>query len=81
MHAREDYEAKLSRGSAPAAPDLPEEYPVREYVGAMATELAQMARFNGDEPLARLLDAAAALSQQPSMPLFPDEPAPGDRPS
>ncbi|RZJ86503.1 MAG: hypothetical protein EON88_24540 [Brevundimonas sp.] len=81
MQARERYEERLSRGSAPATAELPEEYPVREYVGAMAAELAQMARFNGDEPLARLLDAAAALSQQPAIPLFADEPAPGDRAS
>ena len=54
-------------------PPLPDEYPVREYVGAMAAELAQMARWNGDEPLARLLDAAAALSHQPLT--HPDEDA------
>jgi hypothetical protein len=35
------------------------EFPVREYVGAMAAELAQMARWDGDEHLGRLLDAAA----------------------
>jgi len=37
----------------------PPEFPVREYIGAMAMELAQMARFDGDEPLAVILDAAA----------------------
>ncbi|WP_157072407.1 hypothetical protein [Brevundimonas bacteroides] len=36
------------------------EYPVREYIGAMAVELAQMARWDGDEDLGLLLDAAAA---------------------
>jgi hypothetical protein len=37
----------------------PTEFPVREYIGAMALELAQMARFDGDEPLAVMLGAAA----------------------
>ena len=32
------------------------DYPVLEYIGAMARELAQMARWDGDEHLARLLD-------------------------
>ena len=35
------------------------EYPVREYIGAMAQELAQMARWDGDEVLGVLLDAVA----------------------
>ena len=38
------------------------EFPVREYIGAMALELAQMARWDGDEALARLLESAAALA-------------------
>lgn len=43
------------------------DYPVREYVGAMAVELAQMARWDGDEQLALLLDAAAeAASRNPA---------------
>lgn len=37
----------------------PAEFPVREYIGAMALELAQMARFDGDEPLAVMLGTAA----------------------
>ncbi len=45
--------------------DEPKEFPVREYIGAMALELAQMARFDGDEALARLLDAAAVLAGEP----------------
>lgn len=45
--------------------DQPTEFPVREYIGAMALELAQMARFDGDEALARLLDAAATLAGEP----------------
>lgn len=41
------------------------EFPVREYVGAMAAELAQMARWDGDEELGRLLDAAAEMAGRP----------------
>lgn len=40
------------------------EYPVREYIGAMAVELAQMARWDGDEALARILDSAAGLAAE-----------------
>ncbi len=43
----------------PEADARPLEFPVREYIGAMALELAQMARFDGDEPLAVMLGAAA----------------------
>ena len=41
------------------------DFPVREYIGAMALELAQMARWDGDEALARLLDASAHLAGEP----------------
>ena len=42
------------------------DFPVREYVGAMAAELAQMARWDGDEHLGGLLDAAAeAAAREP----------------
>ena len=41
------------------------EFPVREYIGAMALELAQMARWDGDEVLGRLLDSAATLAAEP----------------
>lgn len=41
------------------------EFPVREYIGAMALELAQMARWDGDEVLGRLLDNAATLAAEP----------------
>lgn len=42
------------------------DFPVREYVGAMAAELAQMARWDGDEQLGCLLDAAAeAAAREP----------------
>jgi hypothetical protein len=46
------------------APRL-EDYPVREYIGAMTLELAQMARWDGDEQLACVLEAAAVLAQSP----------------
>ncbi|MFN7388206.1 hypothetical protein [Brevundimonas sp.] len=52
----------LSRRGDPA----PCEYPVREYIGAMAVELAQMARWDGDEDLGRLLDAAVARAGEPA---------------
>lgn len=42
------------------------EFPVREYIGAMAVELAQMARWDGDEDLGLLLDAAAARAAEPA---------------
>lgn len=47
--------SRLAERSEAAAP----EYPVREYIGSMAEELAQMARWDGDEGLAALLDAVA----------------------
>jgi len=34
-----------------------EDYPVREYIGSMAGQLAMMARWDGDEVLAGLLEA------------------------
>ena len=43
------------------------EFPVREYIGAMAMELAQMARWDGDETLGKLLDSAASLAAEPSV--------------
>lgn len=45
------------------APDL-KDYPVREYVAAMAAELADMARWDGDERLAGALEAAADLARR-----------------
>ncbi len=36
------------------------EFPVREYIAAMAQELAQMARWDGDEALAVMLEAAVS---------------------
>ncbi|MDQ1153218.1 hypothetical protein QE389_000417 [Brevundimonas sp. SORGH_AS 993] len=37
----------------------------REYIGAMALELARMARGDGDERLARQLDQAAEIAAGP----------------
>ncbi|KPF73991.1 hypothetical protein IP78_14310 [Brevundimonas sp. AAP58] len=53
------------------------EFPVREYIGAMAVELAQMARWDGDEDLGLLLDAAAARAAEavPAVPVELDPPA------
>lgn len=45
------------------SPDLTD-YPVREYVAAMAAELAGMARWDGDERLAGLLESAAAAARR-----------------
>ena len=39
------------------------DYPVREYVAAMASELAIMARWDGDEQLASALEIAADLAK------------------
>ena len=43
----------------------PAEYPVREYIAGMSRELAQMARWDGDEGLAVLLEAAVARAESP----------------
>ena len=40
------------------------DYPIREYVAAMAAELATMARWDGDEALASILDLASAKAMQ-----------------
>ncbi|QYF88176.1 hypothetical protein [Brevundimonas sp. PAMC22021] len=42
-----------------------QDYPVRDYVAAMAGELARMARWDGDERLACLLEAAADVASRP----------------
>ncbi|CAN5413594.1 hypothetical protein BH09PSE1_BH09PSE1_15280 [soil metagenome] len=39
------------------------EYPVREYIAGMTQELAQMARWDGDEVLAGLLEAATLRAE------------------
>lgn len=58
--------AQKSGASTPAepAPDL-SDYPVREYVRAMAVELAQMALWDGDPVLSKALEAAAEMAGQP----------------
>jgi hypothetical protein len=57
-------EAEAQRPPSPEE-QTAREFPVREYIGAMALELAQMARFDGDEALGRLLDAASTMSAEP----------------
>jgi hypothetical protein len=39
------------------------DYPVREYIAGMTQELAQMARWDGDDILAGMLDAAASRAE------------------
>jgi len=58
------------------------DYPVREYVSAMARELAHMARWDGDERLAAALEAASVLASLDPVSLTPDPPQAGspDRP-
>ena len=46
-------------------PSQTEEHPVLEYIGALAEQLAQMARREGEEPLARLLETAVAMAARP----------------
>lgn len=57
--------ARSAKDASPAPPDL-SDYPVREYVASMARELARMARWDGDEPLARALEVAAELASRPA---------------
>ncbi len=54
-----------NEASRPRPDDLLKDYPVREYIAALATELAQMARFDGDESLGASLDVAASLARRP----------------
>lgn len=53
--------------AAPAPTDYLRDHPVREYVAAMARELAFMARCEGDQALGRLLDDAADVAERPSI--------------
>ena len=53
----------VQRRRKATGPDLTD-YPVREYVAAMATELAGMARWDGDERLAGLLKSAADMARR-----------------
>ena len=43
------------------------DYPVREYIRAMSTELAQMALWDGDPALAEALEVAARLANVPKV--------------
>lgn len=56
-------------------------YPVREYISAMAQELAQMARWDGDDRLAVLLEIAGAQAHGPRPPSGEEAGSPPDRPS
>jgi hypothetical protein len=55
-----DREASQEPGAGAYAAD----YPVREYVAAMAVELASMARWDGDETLASALEVAADMARK-----------------
>lgn len=51
--------------SAEAPDTAGEVFPTREYIGAMALELARMARGDGDKRLADQLDQAAQIAAKP----------------
>lgn len=55
---------ETSPARAPSRDTEPREYPVREYIAEMTFELAQMARWDGDEVLAELLEAAALRAEK-----------------
>ena len=55
------------------------DYPVREYICAMSTELAQMALWDGDPKLAQALEAAARLANVPKGVEPMRDPTPGRR--
>ena len=52
------------------------DYPVREYIRAMSTELAQMALWDGDPALAQALEVAARLANVPKVADPVRDPAP-----
>lgn len=66
-------QAETPRGLSPSnlnptqrvasAADEAAEYPVRDYIAGMARELAQMARWDGDEVLAVLLEGAVSRAE------------------
>ena len=62
-HRDEEPDVGAATGRTPVAT---QDYPVRDYVGAMAGELARMARWDGDERLACLLEVAADLASRPA---------------
>lgn len=63
--ADEPTSAGHSADNDPPAIDFDEPYPIREYVGAMAAELARMAAHEGDPTLAEALDLAASIARRP----------------
>ncbi|CAN5378970.1 hypothetical protein BH10PSE2_BH10PSE2_17690 [soil metagenome] len=63
------------RSAADGAGPQAKEYPVREYIGSMAQELAQMARWDGDECLAVLLDAVVNRAAETGATSVPARPA------
>ena len=69
-------QAGAGERAGPSPPDRgAAEFPVREYVGAMAAELAQMARWDGDEKLGCLLDAVVeAAGRAPGKSTTPRRP-------
>ena len=72
-------QSESTQRSVQQRPGEPEQrdFPVREYIGAMSVELAQMARWDGDEELGLLLDAAAARAAEavPAVSVELDPPA------
>lgn len=60
---QDDADRSARKVSTPA--NAAEGYPVREYIGAMAQELAEMARWDGDPVLAALLESAGVQAQGP----------------
>jgi hypothetical protein len=51
-------------GAVPTSGERPADHPVREYVVAMARELASIARWDGDEALGKLLDGVADVAER-----------------
>ncbi len=66
MHETEASRRLGADGPRRRPDDYLKDYPVREYIAAMATELAQMARWDGDEHLGAALEAASALARRPA---------------
>ncbi len=62
-HQLEDVTTPQAAMAAPAKA-MQREYPVREYIAGMTQELAQMARWDGDEVLAGLLEAATLRAER-----------------
>ena len=61
--SQQGFEMGRKRQKSLPPPDMTN-YPVREYVAALAAELATMARWDGDERLASALDTAADLARR-----------------